>query len=101
MRISDWISDVCSSDLFAASHSRHHSWHKITATPFTLSLLLDFTPTAVRILLGEDNSQSAETFELRVSMSMGEFYMAMCVWRSDERRVGKECVSAGRSGWSP
>src|SRR3546814_16734766 len=23
------------------------------------------------------------------------------VWRSEERRVGKECVSTGRSRWSP
>src|SRR3546814_6761379 len=65
MRISDWSSDVCSSDL----------------KPCVLTgvfAIFDFL--ALSIILG-----------LFVS----------CVHRSEERRVGKECVSTCRSRWSP
>src|SRR3546814_17189656 len=30
-----------------------------------------------------------------------QFFLEFCKWRSDERRVGKECVSTCRSRWSP
>src|SRR3546814_4382431 len=63
MRISDWSSDVCSSDLLDAwleADSRH----------------------------------------------LGAYVRAQALWldidrRSEERRVGKECVSTCRSRWSP
>src|SRR3546814_1778238 len=60
MRISDWSSDVCSSDL---------------AVPFILE------PSHRR-----GRGRAALRFD----------YL-----RSEERRVGKECVSTGRSRWSP
>src|SRR3546814_17818247 len=28
-------------------------------------------------------------------------FLGQTIWRSEERRVGKECVSTGRSRWSP
>src|SRR3546814_9552216 len=60
MRISDWSSDVCSSDL---PHKR--------VDPVALSI-----------------RPSREIYE-------------EIVRRSEERRVGKECVSTCRSRWSP
>src|SRR3546814_1933892 len=64
MRISDWSSDVCSSDLFdcnwkLAYHNFLEAYHTRTVHANTLS------------------------------------------HRSEERRVGKECVSTCRSRWSP
>src|SRR3546814_1728149 len=59
MRISDWSSDVCSSDLRLYANSLSN----VTATLF-------MKKPRIR-------------------------------WRSEERRVGKECVSTCRSRWSP
>src|SRR3546814_9966118 len=61
MRISDWSSDVCSSDL---------------AGPSFL----------------ENCIASTSIFEIQATKSQR---------RSEERRVGKECVSTCRSRWSP
>src|SRR3546814_13116542 len=77
MRISDWSSDVCSSDLGAA-RSRNIS-------PACVSPTLR----VVRMNSGAPTRASS----------------AFTVWliadRSEERRVGKECVSTCRSRWSP
>src|SRR3546814_4617214 len=60
LRISDWSSDVCSSDLHRLHHRQGRRRHR---------------PQAGRHQLGGT--------------------------RSEERRVGKECVSTCRSRWSP
>src|SRR3546814_7596142 len=64
MRISDWSSDVCSSDLQALEHH---------TGPSSLLLSRQNLPAL---------AHAADT-------------------RSEERRVGKECVSTCRSRWSP
>src|SRR3546814_3107469 len=66
MRISDWSSDVCSSDL---------RWNVI--------YLLVAYPLIAIVLLSGDRPGLPH------------------VDRSEERRVGKECVSTCRSRWSP
>src|SRR3546814_2430502 len=75
MRISDWSSDVCSSDLSARRAKR--------------SSVLD---AATRHAL----PQSPEVAEVERRF---EERGSLC--RSEERRVGKECVSTCRSRWSP
>src|SRR3546814_4022761 len=72
MRISDWSSDVCSSDL--AGQGLAISYHA-----------------------GELAALPPATFDLVTSMEVVEHVAD----RSEERRVGKECVSTGRSRWSP
>src|SRR3546814_4016512 len=72
MRISDWSADVCSSDL-AGAH---------------LSLLCD-AGYGLQLLGHWVRERGAFTL-----------YSASAD-RSDERRVGKECVSTCRSRWSP
>src|SRR3546814_8444178 len=64
LRISDWSSDVCSSDL------------------------------------GQQQAQDAETAE-GGNCFAGFVQAAKKSDRSEERRVGKECVSTCRSRWSP
>src|SRR3546814_13847267 len=81
MRISDWSSDVCSSDL----------------------LDLGLAAVAGRDHLDADAHRTAAAFfEMRIDRDdvaqqdrRDEFH------RSEERRVGKECVSTCRSRWSP
>src|SRR3546814_9199846 len=75
MRISDWSSDVCSSDLVNGPGN----------------------PATVRhggVTDGEIIAYAFTTFPFSSSS-------ATELRRSEERRVGKECVSTCRSRWSP
>src|SRR3546814_15537505 len=108
MRISDWSSDVCSSDLgiFGLSYDAE-------VTPFTEGDTLTggtsgATGTIVRAI---DNGATGViwlrdvtgTFEDNETITdeSGGSGTTNGVGRSEERRVGKECVSTCRSRWSP
>src|SRR3546814_14177832 len=78
MRISDWSSDVCSSDL-----PRPHS-AAFTAPRAKTSRLVALWVSTIC------SPSVAKTTECSPATS-----------RSEERRVGKECVSTCRSRWSP
>src|SRR3546814_17740904 len=75
MRISDWSSDVCSSDL------PRHLRHARRAGRTDLLLRPGQRPAGDHHLHPRQHTLGAD--------------------RSEERRVGKECVSTCRSGWSP
>src|SRR3546814_8351460 len=79
MRISDWSSDVCSSDLFRQRGDRGRGQRAVTHAG-------DVEKT-VR-LVGTADDILADP-------------LAGIGLRSEERRVGKECVSTCRSRWSP
>src|SRR3546814_18275308 len=97
MRISDWSSDVCSSDLARQDPRRNTSsigiyshvrdrWGIFYAQPFVLN-----ERQAGVAIEGVVRQESIETSQLAVDTH----------GRSEERRVGKECVSTCRSRWSP
>src|SRR3546814_14404339 len=89
MRISDWSSDVCSSDLAwttTACCRACAEWSKATPTT-TLSL----KSTTMR-WKGPQLTMMPTHHRIKVSLPQT---------RSEERRVGKECVSTCRSRWSP
>src|SRR3546814_12336188 len=96
MRISDWSSDVCSSDLLQVRPGLH-----ISGTHFIGYLSHGCDPNC---------RLDMERFELvaRRDIAPGETltvdYAAtedvLFRQRSEERRVGKECVSTCRSRWS-
>src|SRR3546814_9502192 len=90
MRISDWSSDVCSSDLQQATDAAHHQ--KTEDFPFGHDRHSDERLRPVRwgIRPAEDQDRSQ-----RHRRALEEEQ------RSEERRVGKECVSTCRSRWSP
>src|SRR3546814_9661817 len=83
MRISDWSSDVCSSDLFDAA----------VAMARTLG--------ADTIVLPWMDSKYREPAAWRTALADFNRFAARLKDRSEERRVGKECVSTCRSRWSP
>src|SRR3546814_11312575 len=83
MRISDWSSDVCSSDLGPV----RRRW---PARPKTARKAGATKPE--NLLAASPSSRSPETRPGRY-LQAGD--------RSEERRVGKECVSTCRSRWSP
>src|SRR3546814_12277723 len=99
MRISDWSSDVCSSDL--AGHWLDKMRLSETARRIREERL---TYLPVRKLVRIE-AALAEVKRRKVSGDIVEFGVALggsaILLRSEERRVGKECVSTCRSRWSP
>src|SRR3546814_16776667 len=95
MRISDWSSDVCSSDL-------HHGLSSRIVDPAdpVATIAPDFDGRASAIA-----SATWQMFEVLGIADRLPGYgcpiRAIKVSRSDERRVGKECVRQGRSRWWP
>src|SRR3546814_8504434 len=81
MRISDWSSDVCSSDL----------------------LICDVSMPTYLLTHWVNGRQRGERLGLEhaVSLQTSRTAAAYGFTRSEARRVGKECVSTCRSGWSP
>src|SRR3546814_13542842 len=103
MRISDWSSDVCSSDL--------KSYLGNLRRPIELVASLDASAKSaeMRALVEEIAAQSdlvTARFDgddaRRPSFAIrGDEGRAEAVFRSEERRVGKECVSSCRFRWTP
>src|SRR3546814_13873683 len=96
MRISDWSSDVCSSDLSGADQRRSVSVQGLLGT-IMLALLL--AP-------GARAAPVPQVFQIRSEIEPERpLQPGESTWspgeRSEERRVGKECVSTCRSRWSP
>src|SRR3546814_10797788 len=89
MRISDWSSDVCSSDLVVFIDDSPHN-HKVFMKDI---VTLPFYSKLKQIVLFEIPEIKGEISE---KDTIDEKYL-----RSEERRVGKECVSTCRSRWSP
>src|SRR3546814_1892156 len=75
MRISDWSSDVCSSDLAQIGDAA----------------IVHVQP-EIQIVMLQRQHQPHRARRLQVEKLH---------FRSEERRVGKECVSTCRSRWSP
>src|SRR3546814_3449707 len=73
MRISDWSSDVCSSDLSPRDQARK----------------------------GQIADDADAPSPFRHARNMAIIPRRVISTRSEERRVGKECVSTCRSRWSP
>src|SRR3546814_1752198 len=94
MRISDWSSDVCSSDLF------------LKAGEYLSAFIDSTTRDSLDVAMSKQN---LEWFFNNALLKRGicnihnrkleEAYDDFT--RSEERRVGKECVSTCRSRWSP
>src|SRR3546814_19362401 len=87
MRISDWSSDVCSSDLVQAECAsvklRSPDVDQIANGLFDRAI-------------AEDHVKIEELLE----EFRGLILIVDTVGRSEERRVGKECVNTCRSRWS-
>src|SRR3546814_10225746 len=97
LRISDWSSDVCSSDLAIDGPTPH------------LPPVGGIMPTKIAQIASAGEFHSLRRSEghsllLQASAATGAISSnsaRRCSIRSEERRVGKECVSTCRSRWSP
>src|SRR3546814_3194233 len=93
MRISDWSSDVCSSDLLPIT-GLGAVYPEAYDDVVGVGSLCAGSPATVRDFVADQIGRSGANY-LVSWMAFGD--MA----RSEERRVGKECVSTCRSRWSP
>src|SRR3546814_14211253 len=105
MRISDWSSDVCSSDLWQVrlrdrgeAHALLDVWKAENARVYG----------ALEVGLSDGRQYLAgDTYTIADIAAYPWIYryrmqeIALAEFRSEERRVGKECVSTCRTRWSP
>src|SRR3546814_14403373 len=99
MRISDWSSDVCSSDLL------DHHWKEHLSTLDALRQVVHLRAYAQKTPINEYKQEAFALFErmlgnIREDVT-GSIARVQFRMRSEERSVGKECVSTCRSRWSP
>src|SRR3546814_7361696 len=85
MRISDWSSDVCSSDLHAVERAQGFD--------------LVFVAEAVDRIDGRVQGPAATAHQCLRRQLAAVAGDGTRGFRSEERRVGKECVSTCRSRW--
>src|SRR3546814_15799256 len=101
MRISDWSSDVCSSDLLKLvrqrGRGRQHR-HLGRDRGFARGDLV--AERAQHLGLGADETNADFGAGFGASGVFGQETVTR-MDRSEERRVGKACVSTGRTRWSP
>src|SRR3546814_10073244 len=83
LRISDWSSDVCSSDL---------AWRQSWRLPSSFGIV-----EAPPLAAGAGRSTGSASNTININTISIETYRP----RSEERRVGKECVSTRRYRRSP
>src|SRR3546814_2333032 len=94
MRISDWSSDVCSSDLH-------------TGQIFFLEMHFFFFFLFSARNSFENSSKPGNAPQIKPNTKLEKRQRVLiprrktCATRSEERRVGKACVSTCRSRWSP
>src|SRR3546814_20668020 len=109
MLISDWSSDVCSSDLFSPRRIDRMAGHR----PFS-DLMKDWSPErrarneAHKAKLEAELMGRAATRDAIEELEAGKGVrftsveaLLSDIHSSEERRVGKECVSKYRARWSP
>src|SRR3546814_13386485 len=105
MGISDWSSDVCSSDLlgeaigdFAPSHEELEAIGDIRIGVAAPCKRRDFSR-----IFGDEGRIEQVRFDGLLEDLRQQFASAVARLRirSEERRVGKECVSTCRSRWAP
>src|SRR3546814_19689743 len=95
MRISDWSSDVCSSDLEAQLLPKRMGDHQYVGKQD--GAVKGKTSERLKCHLG---SGGAVVHKLQKSTLLRP-QRSIFGQRSEARRVGKECVSTCRSRWSP
>src|SRR3546814_14203103 len=111
MRISDWSSDVCSSDLgTAGARDRQGRGRRRHGEEEAGGLFLMSDGDVIYktdALIAEDIDQYLEVHQHKSLLrfitcgSVDDGKSTLIGRRSEERRVGEECVSTCRSRWSP
>src|SRR3546814_14808737 len=103
MRISDWSSDVCSSDLIDRSYSREPAALRGDIEAPLRDTRRKDRHAALHYRTGTRGLDEASPAARKCDQRPIDAALAGDEpdSRSEERRVGKECVSTCRSRWSP
>src|SRR3546814_15321780 len=97
MRISDWSSDVCSSDLAMGLYlSLKDLYTRGVFYGVDELTHIHYLPGTGRAVCNAFNITQA-SLQKTITIDLAQIGLD----RSEERRVGKECVSTCRSRWSP
>src|SRR3546814_11920763 len=91
MRISDWSSDVCSSDLNYTAYANGILLRRIKRCQRLEQIGVGWNR----------RRRSTDPVNLHYPFEVDRIHVVRSGRRSEERRVGKECVSTCRSRWSP
>src|SRR3546814_20077509 len=102
MRISDWSSDVCSSDLAGPirQYARHHALDLSQAGIDQCTVKIDEGLAGGGFVVDQHQRTGIQHHfpNIGIDRQMNEMSAGV---RSEERREGKECVRTCRSRWSP
>src|SRR3546814_18897238 len=107
MRIRDWSSDVCSSDLIAPDPLNPDLFYSGTNNGRYLDKYNRNTGLSREVnpypwfYSGEPSSDIRERWQWTYPIIFSKADPTRLYVRSEERLVGKECVSPCRSRWSP
>src|SRR3546814_19388532 len=96
MRISDWSSDVCSSDLPDTLARQFEALGFVVSHKHPAEDVVRYKQGRITLLLNRETAGQAADFR-----SLHGPPASSMAFRSEERRVGKECDSTFRSRWSP
>src|SRR3546814_18582508 len=99
MRISDWSSDGCPSDLLLAGKISRFI-ERMRSTLHQLQLVAQLVELRLAQALAQrwriDRRKDGGVVTGGIAAGLVQMH-----FRSEESRLGKECVSTGRSTWSP
>src|SRR3546814_16834224 len=98
MRISDWSSDVCSSDLRTPGAMTGPILDGDLVREAPWRVFARSEPIDVPLLVGANSNEASVILAMGVPPTAALAYLGRI---SEERRAGKECVSTCRSRWSP
>src|SRR3546814_13885188 len=108
MRISDWSSDVCSSDLEEVGDVPGHLVDRGRRAVGVGDAVLIERLSHGDAVVGEVGVEAGGLGALEVADALDRLRLLrlqrrrrLLAGRSEERRAGKECVRPGRSRWSP
>src|SRR3546814_14508439 len=99
MRISDWSSDVCSSDLGGAGYIGSHAVLACRASARPVVILDNLSRGSRRLVPADVPFYEGDAGDPTILAKIFHHHRVEAVMRSEERRVGKGCVSTWRSRW--
>src|SRR3546814_15423873 len=103
MRISDWSSDVCSSDLEERAEEETEEDEDEEEIDAELKRKEEFRALfldRLEVLSKQAATSNSVLIVGNTHLFWDTNYENVKFYRSEERRVGKECVSQDKSGWS-
>src|SRR3546814_16329732 len=109
MRISDWSSDVCSSDLAGLTVGELLPRDRVLIDAQARRVIVQRDPevegeqvaAAIDRIMASVQADYPQWLIQNGSLTVAEAPAEEAAARSEERRVGKECVTTCRSRWSP